>query len=291
MALRVAAIDFLNPAPLMWDFNHDPFRAALRLRYDVHLTFPSRCAEDLLTGRADIGLIPVAALTPDLLIVPGCAIASLHRVRSIQLIVKGPRELAQVRTIAADTASRSSVAYAKLLFRHFLGTDPEFKSASANVEAMLEHADAALLIGDPALLALEHRVEIEARVGPCHWYDLAEEWHTRTGLPWVAAVWAVRRDAVSTGDGTDDRWQIIQDFNLSRDHGLAHIDALVIEWSTRIALPPATISTYLKENIHYILDESCVQAIQTFRALAAQAGILDPLPELLFLDEGSGHKE
>src|SRR5271167_2150943 len=86
--LRVAAIDFLNPAPLMWDFEHPPLAAALSQRYQLTYTQPSACAASLLSGQSDLGLIPIAALTPELAIVPGCAIASLDEVRSIQLIVK-----------------------------------------------------------------------------------------------------------------------------------------------------------------------------------------------------------
>src|SRR5438445_10317454 len=117
--LRVAAINFLNPAPLMWDFEHPPLADTLGRRYSLHHTQPPLCADELLAARADLGLIPIASLTPSLAIVPGCTIASLDRVRSIQLIVKlrdqaagdDPtqidRAIAAVRTIAADTASRS----------------------------------------------------------------------------------------------------------------------------------------------------------------------------------------
>jgi chorismate dehydratase len=278
--LRVAAIDFLNPAPLMWDFHHPPHASALAARYDLHLTAPAQCARELLAGRADLGLIPVAALTPELRIVPGCTIASLDRVRSIQLVLRSPLRLEDVRTVAADTASRSSVAYAQVLFRHFLGVDPEFRPAEADAEAMLGQCDAALLIGDPALLALERRAEIERRVGPCTWYDIAEQWRLRTGLPWVAAVWAVRPEAVPT---EQDRGHLLADLNRSRDHGLAHIEDLVREWTPRIALPPPTIRHYLQRNIHYALDPACIEAIQTFRTLAARVGALPPLPELPFL--------
>src|SRR3984893_8993871 len=118
--LRVAAIHFLNPAPLMWDFEHPPLAAELAQRYQLHYTQPSLCADELLAGRADLGLIPIASLTPDLAIVPGCTIASLDEVRSIQLIVRHPHTLDTIRTIAADTASRSSLAYAHILFRKFL---------------------------------------------------------------------------------------------------------------------------------------------------------------------------
>src|ERR1700761_3253060 len=101
-SLRVAAISFLNPAPLMWDFEHPPVAEELAKRYTLHYTLPALCAEELLSGRADLGLIPIAALTPDLAIVPGCTIASLDHVRSILLIVKHPHTLETIRTLASD---------------------------------------------------------------------------------------------------------------------------------------------------------------------------------------------
>jgi len=279
--VRVAAINFLNPAPLMWDFEHPPLAAKLAERYSLHYTQPSLCAEELLAGRADLGLIPIAALTPDLAIVPGCTIASLSHVRSIQLVVKLPHTLGTVKTIAADTASRSSLAYAEILFRKFLCTNPTFVPASADPIAMLELADAAILIGDPALLALESREAIEQVVGPCQWFDLAHEWHSRTGLPWVAAVWAVRPEAFAISHITPA--QLTQDLTTSLDNGLAHIEDLVQQWTPIIPIPPATIRHYLTQNIHYILDESCIQTIQLFRRYAAESGILPPLPTLRFL--------
>ena len=290
----------------MWDFEHPPRAAALAARYDIRYTQPALCADDLLAGRADLGLIPIASLTPALAIVPGCTIASLDRVRSIQLIVKLSRPksqvphvlhsptvqnmgspsanaetLASVRTIAADTASRSSLAYAQILFRKFVGTDPEFLPAPADPIAMLTRADAALLIGDPALLALESRDQIEAAVGPCLWLDMAHEWQYRTGLPWVAAVWAVRPESLTASSiGTSE---LIDDLQQSRTNGLAHINALVDEWTPRIAIPPTTIRNYLTRNIHYTLSPDCIAAISLFRTYATQADILPALPSLRFL--------
>lgn len=279
--VRVAAIKFLNPAPLMWDFEHSPLASTLAQSYKLHYTLPSRCADELLAGRADLGLIPIASLTPELAIVPGCAIASLERVRSIQLIVKQPHTLETVRTVAADHASRSSRAYAEVLFRHFLRTSPTFLTEHANPLAMLHHADAALLIGDPALLALESRAQIEDTVGPCQWFDLAHEWRLRTGLPWVAAVWAVRPEILHQKHLTSV--QLTEQLVGSRDHGLAHIDDLVREWTPRIGLSPATIRDYLTVNIHYTLGQDCIQTIELFRRLANESGILPPLPSLNFL--------
>jgi chorismate dehydratase len=275
----------------MWDFERPPRAAELAERYSLHSTLPSRCADELLSGRADLGLIPIASLTPELAIVPGCTIASLGEVRSIQLIIKkkdgmqgdasDARTLEAVRTIAADTASRSSLAYAEILFRKFLGTHPAFLPAPADPIAMLQTADAAILIGDPALLALESREAIEAAVGPCLWLDLAREWRARTGLPWVAAVWAVRPEALGASNLTPA--QLTEDLETSRNHGLLNIEKLVEQWTPRIAIPPAIIRHYLSYNIHYVLNTDCVRAIELFRQYAAEVKVLSPLPHLRFL--------
>jgi chorismate dehydratase len=277
--LRVAAIDFLNPAPLMWNFHHPPHAHSLAERYRLTLTRPSECARQLLAGEADLGLIPIAALTPALRIIPGCTIASLDRVRSILLLSKVP--LDQIRSVAADTASRSSVAYTELILKEFHDNSPRFAPAPADPVAMLREHDAALLIGDPALLALEARTEIERQTGPLAWHDIAHLWHTHTQLPWVAAVWAVRADLTLS---QRERERLFLDLNASRKHGLENIPALVEEWTPRIAIPPATIHTYLTENIHYQLDGEVRQAIARFRALAATHDILSPLDPLPFLE-------
>jgi chorismate dehydratase len=279
--LRVAAINFLNPAPLMWDFEHPPLAAKLAERYSLHYTLPSLCADELLAARADLGLIPIASLTPELAIVPGCTIASLDEVRSIQLIVKNPHTLSTIRTVAADTASRSSLVYAEILFRKFLNTQPTFISAKADPIPMLQQADSAILIGDPALLALESRASIEKQIGLCEWFDLAHEWRTRTNLPWVAAVWAVRPEALAQSHITAH--QLTEDLETSRNHGLQHIEDLVSQWTPRIALSPETIRNYFTRNIHYTLDPACIRTIHLFRQYAAEAGILPPLADLRFL--------
>jgi chorismate dehydratase len=265
----------------MWDFEHPPLAAALAQRYTLHYTKPSLCADELLAARADLGLIPIASLTPDLAIVPGCTIASLDEVRSIQLIVKSTHTLSTVTTIAADTASRSSLAYAEILFRKFLNTRPTFLPATADPIAMLQQADAAILIGDPALLALESREQIEAAIGPCQWFDLAHEWRTRTNLPWVAAVWAARPEAL--GHPRLTAAQLIEDLEASRNHGLLNIENLVEQWTPRIAIPAATIRHYLSHNIHYVLNTDCIRAIELFRKYAAEVDVLPSLPQLRFL--------
>ena len=288
MPLRVSTIAFLNPAPLLYNFEHEPTATALREHYDVHYTTPSICADELNSGAADLGLIPIASLTPNLAIVPGCAIASIDEVRSILLLVKNPdwlsptEALKRVRTVATDTASRSSVAYARILFEHFHQTHPTYIDFPADPATMLPASDAALIIGDPALLAREHRTAIDnASKTPLLWLDLAHLWRELTGLPWVAAVWALRPESLAPAGLTPQ--QLIQDLTASRDAGLAHTQQLVNEWTPKLALSSNTIRTYLRHNIHYTLDPDCLRAIELFRTLSASINILPPLPELNIL--------
>ena len=282
--LVIAAIDFLNPAPLMWDFEHEPRASELAKRYSIIVSTPAECAQHLRTGRADIGLVPVAAypLLINAAIVPRCAIASLDEVRSILLVVRNPGGVSEIKRVAVDTASITSAMYTRILFRKLWNNDPEFIPHAANLDAMLRAADAALLIGDPALLALEDRQRWEQRTGERLLYlDLAHEWRTWTDTAWVSAFWAVRKNALDrTGICPA---QIVKDFEHSRDGGLDHLDQIAAEWSTRIAVPPATIKTYLFDNIHYFLDDVCLDGLDLFYRYAVECGVLPEVPALEFL--------
>jgi chorismate dehydratase len=278
--LRIAAIQFLNPAPLMWDFEHEPHRTDLAARYTIEWMLPSACAERLALPAddpkaADIGLIPVASLstTPGLKIIPGCAIASKRKVRSILLVRRASQPLSVIKTVAADTSSRSSLAYAQILFRKQWNPSAVFLPHRPDLDPMLETADAALLIGDPALFALEERQNFEERTGQeLIYHDVAEEWIKLTGVPWVAAVWAIREASLAASNRTLE--EIAADFIASRDRGLASIETLVEEWSARLPLPANTIRTYLTSNIFYKLDEECQGGLRKFYELAAETGVL-----------------
>ncbi|MGB6828894.1 MAG: menaquinone biosynthesis protein [Terracidiphilus sp.] len=268
--IRVAAINFLNPAPLMWDFEHPPLNAELAQRYSIYRMTPSECAARLATGAADVGLIPSAALatSPGLRILPGCTIASKSRVRSLVLVRRANQPLDQVRSVAADNASRTTLAYARILFHKWGNAEVPFIPLAADLDRMLARADAAIMIGDPALLALEEQSNRFARTQEeLVYHDLAHEWRTLTGLPFVSAVWAAAH-----GSALDE--SIAMDFIRSRDHGLACIDAIAAEWTKQIPVPESTIRIYLGENIHYVLDEEIVEGMRGFFQMAAELGIL-----------------
>ncbi len=265
----------------MWDFEHAPLNEALEKRFRVDRMTPSECAARLADGRADIGLIPIASLatTPGLRILPGCTIASKGSVRSLILVHRASMSPSKMRSVAADTASRTTLVYARMMFHKWGNAEVPFLPMAADLDTMLEHADAAILIGDPALLALEERNNQFERTGEELVYlDLAEEWRALTGLAFVSAVWGVAPN-VGTGAAGAARHaefdeSVAQDFILSRDHGLANIDALAAEWSARFPIPEETIRTYLTANIHYVLDEECVEGIRGFFRMAAEYGVL-----------------
>lgn len=281
----------------MWDFEHPPSQDELATRYTIDWMLPSECADRLVSGAADIGLVPIATLASSrgLRILPGCTIASKGKVRSLLLVRRANRELKALRNVAADTASRTTIAYARILFQKWGNAGVELVPMAADLDAMLERADAAIVIGDPALMALEERENRLMRTSEeLVYHDLAEEWRKLTGLPFVSAVWAIAwsgpleesiSDDLSPSGPRDPAWSatawgglleesVAGDLIRSRDHGLAHIDDLAAEWARKIPLTEQTIRSYLTENIHYVLDEECVEGMRGFFRMAAEAGVL-----------------
>jgi chorismate dehydratase len=268
--LRISAISYLNTAPLMWDFEH----GEAGRNFDVSYTLPSVCARALEAGSADIGIIPAAAYVqiPDLMVLPGVAIASRRPVRSILLVSRVPVE--KIRTVALDTSSMTSVALTKILFEKWLGGGRAFTPMAPDVEKMLAQNDAGLVIGDPALQIDRSRYLT---------LDLAEEWIRYTGKPFVFAFWAVRQPALHEVAPTQDLATIFQQ---SRDHGLEPqtLDQISREWALRLGLTQSDVRSYLSENIHYHLDAPCLDGLQLFYRYAAEIGALPAAPEMRFAD-------
>jgi chorismate dehydratase len=270
--LRVSAISYLNTVPLMWNFEHGSEREELRQDFEIDYTIPSRCAQMLAEGSADIGIIPVAAYTgiENLLILPDIAIASDDAVRSILLVSKLPLE--QIRTVALDSSSRSSAALIQVLFANYWKQEARFVSAEPQLDSMLRSNDAALLIGDPALKVDRSRYVT---------WDLAHEWRTFTGRPFVFAFWAVRGGAASD----DELAYVAEVFRASRDAGLVHLAEIAAEWSRKLELSPEFITSYLAENIQYSLRSENIAGMELFFRLAAELKVLPPAPELRFAHE------
>jgi chorismate dehydratase len=266
--LRISAISFLNTVPLMWDFEHGTAGAD----FDISYTVPSSCAGELQAGTADIGIIPAAAYAqiPDLAIIPGVAIAARRPVRSILLVSKAPIE--NVRSVALDTSSMTSVALTKVLFERWLGGGRTFTAMAPDVDVMLQDHDACLVIGDSALQVDRFQYLT---------LDLAEEWIRFTGKPFVFAFWAIRRAALANAPA-----DLAAVFQASRDHGVQpeSIASIASSWAGRVGLSEAEVRSYLTENIHYQLDPGCLEGLQLFYRYATDCGALPQAPALQFVE-------
>jgi chorismate dehydratase len=175
---RIGAVGYLNTTPLVWGMLHGPQRELVELS----LCSPAECAIQVEQGVVQIGLVPVAEVArQELEIVPGTGIACLGAVRSILLFSRVPWD--KVQTLAADNGSRTSVRLAKVILRERFGVEPRVTAFDPHLEEMLQHADAALIIGDPAL-------RIDPGQTAYRWLDLGQEWFRLTKLPMVFAVWA-----------------------------------------------------------------------------------------------------
>jgi chorismate dehydratase len=277
--LRISIVQYLNTAPLVWGFTNGPLQG----KYDLSFTVPSQCAEAVRGGAADIAIIPAIEYQriDDLVVLRDLAIASKERVRSLLLIAKRPIE--QVRRIALDQSSRSTQALTRILCAEHWKIRPELFETPPDVRAMLEQADAAMLIGDPAL-RISIAVEGDGRSGQdgqmicqagtlgitgdeiLYVYDLVGEWKRFAGLPAVLAIWAARRDAVTP--------EVAADFAASRDFGMEHIAEICREAARELELPALKLESYLRENIDFTLGAENQRGLELYFQKAARLGLI-----------------
>jgi chorismate dehydratase len=293
--LRVSIVEFLNTAPLVWGFTDGPLAG----RYDLSFTVPSLCAEALRSGQVDIAIIPAVEYQriPDLVLLPDMAVAAKGEVRSILLLAKKPVQL--VKRLALDTNSRSSVALVRLLCRGLWNISPEFVDAAPDPSAMLAGADAALLIGDPALRVRIQMDDLHTKqtaapgAGCCDGdgselpvpgvdtlfiYDVAQQWREMTGKPCVLAVWAGRPDAVTP--------EVVADFLASRDYGLSHIGDIAEGASLKLELPPNPLESYLRDSIDFSLDADNLAGLNLYFKQCAEANLIPAARPLVFASGG-----
>jgi chorismate dehydratase len=251
------------------------------LRYDV----PARCADLLHEGRVDLGLIPSIEYlrsqtgdrpdAPDegYCIVPDVAIASHGAVASVALFTKKP--VARIASIALDTSSRTSVALVHVLCRKAFGIRPSLEPSGPGLDSMLARCDAALLIGDGALL-------IESRTGGPDGFekiDLGQVWTETTGLPFVYAFWAGRPGIVTPGD--------VGALQRARDAGVAHADEIAGDYFTDPRQKELG-AAYLRHNIKYRLGAAERAGLELFYRYAQEVGVVERTAELRFYAEAPG---
>jgi len=263
---RLSIIEYLNAAPLNYGFRRGLGAELFEFSYEV----PSVCADQLRAGGVDAGLISSIEFLriPSLRLVPKLCIASPKRVRSVLILSKVPPQ--QIRTLALDASSRTSVALSRILLAERYGTLPRVTELPPDLPSMLAHHDAALMIGDAAMRAQKEGLLV---------LDLAEEWHAWTGLPFVFALWAVREDAPALpGLGGTASY-----FHQSLEQGLAHITDIVEEAWHRVGWTRLELQEYFTENIHYTLGDKELESLELFFSLAHAQGLATTFSGLEFL--------
>ena len=251
MTIRLGAVSYLNTRPLVYGLERE---TRFTIRFDV----PAKCAELLHAGDVDLGLIPsIEYPGHDYRIVPDVSIASDGPVASVAIFSKVPTE--NIRSIALDTSSRTSVALLRVLCARWFVIEPRLVSMPPDLSRMLGECDAALVIGDNALFTEHDALGLEK-------VDLGEEWIGLTGLPFVYAFWAGRPGLIGAADVA-----ALQD---ARNRGVtatATIGQQVFPDSTSKA---ARADVYLRENVKYALGDREISGLRRFYELAAELGVL-----------------
>ncbi len=259
--IRVGIVDYLNSRPLAWAF----LQGRVPAEYVASYHPPARVAELLAAGELDVGLIPSIELQriDGLEVLPRLCVAARREVRSVLLVSrKPPRE---IRRLALDENSRTSAVLVRILLKDRYGVAPECVEAAPDVERMLADADAALVIGDPALHVERGGVLV---------FDLAREWRELTGYPFVFAVWAV-----CEGVEAPDLGEV---FEASLRSGLESIERLSAEAAEELGLELPMVTEYLTRNLSFTLGEQELGGLEEYFRRAYGHGLIEAPAALRF---------
>ena len=250
--IRIGAVGYLNARPLTWALDRDPAR--WRVRYDV----PSVCASLLHQGETDLGLIPSIEYlqSAEYRIVPGVGIGSRGPIASVALYSRVPSE--EIRTIALDTSSRTSVALLRVLCHHHFRIAPRFVAHGPDLAAMTRACDAGLLIGDPAFDADHEALGLRK-------IDLGDAWTAMTGRPFIYAAWTGRPGAVTPDD--------VRALQEAQAEGLRCAAAIAAEYGAGDAARTERAAIYLRDNVKYGLGADEATGLQLFLDYAADLGV------------------
>lgn len=257
----LAASRYLNSAPLIWSF----LRGSNRNHVQLIEAVPARCAQLLATGAVAAALVPVIEyqrMPNEVYAESAVCVGSKREVRSV-VLVSGRDDLKEIRSIALDESSRTSATLIKVLFREFIGHEPEWQTFSPDLPRMLSAHDAALIIGDPAMTF--------DRAGLNVW-DLASLWNQFTGLGFVFAMWMVRAEVLKALDEIN--------FAAACVEGLANLDQISNEYSAILGLPAEELKLYLEENISFRIDDEMLRGLDLYFQLAQRHHLIDTVKAL-----------
>jgi chorismate dehydratase len=268
--VRLGAVGYLNARPLVYGLDVVP-------RFEVRYDTPSECARLLHAHDIDVGLIPSIEYLRGgaaYRIVPDLAIASRGPVASVALYTT--KSMKDVKSIAMDTSSRTSVALVGVLCARRFRIEPALESRGPDLADMLRHCDAALIIGDNALLLDHTRAESRGQRAEVEKIDLGDAWTAMTGLPFVYAFWAGRPDALNAAD--------VEALRRARNAGVTQPETIARQYFPDSPAYQAVGARYLQENIKYYLRDEDQAGLETFYRYAAEAGLVPSAGDLRFYE-------
>lgn len=263
---RLSASSYSNTAPLIWSFFYGQNRGKFELILD---NAPARSAQLLAQKRVDAALVPVIEYQriDGVLLVPNVCVGAKEKVRSVCLVTKG-EDLRDVKSVALDVSSKTSVALTKIIFQEFYDFAPIYREAEPNLEEMLSDTHCALLIGDPALMIDETKYRK---------FDLAEIWREFTGFGFIFAMWMANAEKADIAETID--------FAAARDEGLAYLDEIISNYAPEINLTREDFKKYLSENISYSIGENMLQGLELYFKLADKNGLTEENIPLAFIGD------
>ncbi len=260
MTVRIGAVSYLNSKPLIEGL------ADAQPEFELVLDYPSRLADDLARGDLDVALVPsIACLqNPDYEVISDACVASCGPVLSVKLFSRVP--VSQIRTLALDQGSRTSVTLIQILLAERFDLRPELMPLPLDCTAADCPADALLMIGDRAIHSPPEDF--------AETWDLGEEWMNGTGLPFVFAMWVAHRETALPG--------VEEAFSAARDSGVANLEAIARREAPQLGISPATTIDYLTQNLYYRLGERERLGLTKFYELAVQYGLAPEGVDLVF---------
>jgi chorismate dehydratase len=241
--IRISAVKYANTYPFIWGLKESGFDKRVILETD----HPADCAAKLISGKADIGLIPVAVLPliKNYHIISDYCIGANGKVRTVMLLSNCP--FGEIESINLDYRSKSSVNLTKVLAKNMWKKEYRWVNTSEQFDFVnIGKKEAVVLIGDQCFV-FETLFKYKL--------DLAEEWKKQTGLPFVFACWAANRDLDI---------EFVNDFNSALKSGVDNIDKVVAAFSESSVIKEDDLRNYLKYNIDYIFNSEKKEGMNLF---------------------------
>lgn len=244
---RLGVVSYLNAKPLI---------AGLEGSSNVQVVFdvPSRLSELLVNGSVDAALVPVIDLVQpprDWQVFSNACIGCDGETLTVRVFSKVPSE--NIRTLHVDGDSHTSIALARVIWRHHFGT--ELKIVPFNRGEPADQCEAILLIGDKVVTSRLPNHEIET--------DLGSVWKSMTSLPFVFAAWAAPRET-DVGD-------LARRLEKVRDEGVRSAELIAADMGPGMGWPVALAKRYLTKRLDFTMTDRHRKGLQHFLELAVPA--------------------